>query len=723
MGVVYLAMDPRLKRLVAIKGLPAVHSEDPVWRAKLAREAEILGRMNHPHIALIYERLDVEGQGSYLIMEYVEGRSIREMLAQGPLAVQDSLRIAAHVASALESAHNRGIVHRDLKPENVQVTHDLQAKVLDFGLATPLSSALQSVDTEASTQSGQPSGMSQAGRIVGTHGYMSPEQARGRPIDRRTDVFAFGCLLYECMSGQAAFPGQTQADRMAAVLGDPPKWQALPAETPQSILDLLGHCLEKDPFDRLRDLADARWTLEMALGKRSTPTPRPAPSAPHNLPAQLVTFIGRESAIDRLRRTLSQGRLVSLVGSAGSGKTSLAIRLAHSLLHDCTGGIWFVDLSATVDPAAVADAIMATMRVPAREGRSAIEVVGETIGERESLLVLDCCEHVLAGAGAAIDALLRTCPGLRVLGTTREVIGLQGEQVYFVPSLSLPGDVATAADEDLLASEAVRLFIDRARLVRASYAPRGPPLAAIARICQRLDGIPLAIELAAARIKVLSPQQIEERLDDRFRLLTGGSASAGSRHRTLRAAMDWSYRLLSDEDRVSLHTLRVFGGGWSIEAACAVLRGDEVQVLDLLTRPVDKTFVVADAPPEPDGIAASRFRLLESIREYLQDRYRDPAEFRNLSGLGFDWTGVCEAHFEHFERAAGEALRGLDGPHEAHWRRVVVQDRDNFLIAQRHSLWYHPSSRGIAMTRTLSEIWRQVFKASASPHHDRQWSE
>jgi non-specific serine/threonine protein kinase len=713
MGVVYLALDPRLKRHVAIKALPSRYANDPEWHARLQQEAEVLGRLNHPHIALIYERLDVDGEGSYLILEYVDGRNLRQILREGPLRLPQALELSAQIATALEAAHHRGIIHRDIKPENIQVTDEFSAKVLDFGIATPVTTTISepvSGDTTIRISLASTSDPPDSPRGAGTPGYMSPEQARGRPVDRRTDIFAFGCVLFECLTGRPAFDGLSVQDRIAAVYENDPDWSLPPRDTPESIRDLIRHCLEKNLVDRLRDIGDARWTIETALGKRATPArPKVETPVPHNLPPTLVSFVGRQEIIDRLCATMRECRLLSVVGVGGCGKTSVALQVAARLLSDHAAGVWFVDLAGTDDAGRALETVVTVLGAGSRGHHCEIEGLRQKFGESEALLVLDGCEHLLPGLAPAIDQLLRACSRLRILATTREVLGLAAEQVYFMPSLKLPGDAAGESEEELLQNEAVRLFIERARLVRPGFDPKGASLAAIASICQRLDGIPLAIELAAARIRMLTPQQITSKLDNRFQLLTGGGITTPPRHRTLRATLEWSFRLLSEEDRRALHSLEVFSSGWSLEAASAVFEADELVALDLLTRLLDKSLIVTDPPADSQATPSDvRYRLHETIREYLREQRTENTDPQVQAELQKLWWNACLAHVRYYAALAKRVADGIKNAPSDALRAIVLKERDNFLSAQRFALETLDDLQW-TITEDLRFIWKCVF--------------
>jgi predicted ATPase len=352
-------------------------------------------------------------------------------------------------------------------------------------------------------------------------------------------------------------------------------------------------------------------------------SPAPLPPrevVPNNLPRQLTSFIGREQEIAAVKRQLSRMRLISLVGAGGSGKTRLALQAVSDLLEQYPDGVWFVELEAVADPSLIPQTVAATLGVREEPGRSLTATLADFLHSRSVLLLLDNCEQVIVACAQLAQALLRSCSNLRVLATSREALGITGEAVERVAPLSLPGEEALALAGTGLAAaalryEAVRLFVDRAGSVLPGYALTDQHAPVVAQLCRRLDGIPLALELAAARVKVLTVEQIAQRLDDRFRLLTGGSRTVLPRQQTLRAAIDWSYELLTEQERALLRRLAVFTGGWTLEAAEAVCAGEEIEaweVLDLLTQLADKSLViVAEA-----GDGESRYSLLETIREY-----------------------------------------------------------------------------------------------------------
>jgi non-specific serine/threonine protein kinase len=378
----------------------------------------------------------------------------------------------------------------------------------------------------------------------------------------------------------------------------------------------------------------------------------PLPEAPrHNLPAELTSFVGRQKDLAELPRLLASSRLLSLTGAGGVGKTRLAVRLASDLVTQFPDGVWLVDVAPLSMPDLVTQTIATAVGVREGPQRPIRDALLEHLRHRELLIVLDNCEHLIGVCAELAESLLRGAPDLRIVATSREALGVPGEIVYRVPSLSLPDELALPA-EALLHFEATQLFVERATAIEPTFESTPGNAGAIARICRRLDGIPLAIELAAARVAVLPLDQIEKRLQDRFRLLTGGARTAVARQRTLEATVAWSYQLLSEIERDTLSRLSVFPAGWTLEAAERVCGGDGIDandMLDLLSRLVSKSLVGR----ESSVVGECRYRLLETVRHYAHDRLMEAGAVDRL----------CDRHFEYFFdefRAAQTTLRGHD---------------------------------------------------------------
>lgn len=421
----------------------------------------------------------------------------------------------------------------------------------------------------------------------------------------------------------------------------------------------------------------------------------PADTAPlRNLPAQLSSFVGREREQADIAQRLQSNRLVTLTGPGGSGKTRLALRVAESMLDDFPDGVWLAELTPLSDPALILPTLAAIFGVRETAGRALLDGLIRHLRDRQALLVLDNCEHLIEASARLLEALLRGAPRLRVLATSREPLGLSGESVCRVPSLTLP-EAGGLSLEQLAQSEAGRLFEARATDVKSGFALSEANAAAVAQICQRLDGIPLALELAAARIRVMPPEQIAARLDDRFRLLTGGSRTALPRQQTLRALIDWSWDLLLEPERATLRRLSVFVGGWTLEAAEAVCASGDLEpgaVLDTLTRLVDKSLVLAEDQGDEE-----RYRMLETMRQYAREKLLESGE----SGP------IRDRHLGYFVEFGESGDAGLHGPEEAAWFNRLEIEHANLRAALEWSLDRGPAGAeaGLRLCGALGQFW------------------
>jgi len=431
---------------------------------------------------------------------------------------------------------------------------------------------------------------------------------------------------------------------------------------------------------RLKDLGGAERVFEVtAPGLAGGFGPLRSlddPALRHNLPSQATSFVGRAAELAELRSLVSGGsRLVTIAGPGGIGKSRLALQVAAEVLDGDGDGVWLAELAPVAEPEMVARAVAAVLGVREEPGRPMLDTLVDAVGDRYLLVVLDNAEHVLGAAAKLADAMLRSCPRACLLVTSREPLGVSGEHVLRVPPLAVP-PADLAAPGQLAAFESVQLFAERAVMYRQGFALDAADAAAVAAVCVRLDGIPLALELAAARLGSLSVSEISSRLDQRFRLLTGGSRTALPRHQTLRALIDWSYDLLNPEEQSVLGRLSVFAGGWTLEAAEAVTSaGDagEWQVLDQLAALVGKSLVLAE---ETQG--STRYRLLETVRHYAAER------LAQRPGPEPDETRA--AHRDHYLALVETADTHLRGPDEARWLDRLEAEFDNIRAALAFSL-------------------------------------
>jgi predicted ATPase/class 3 adenylate cyclase len=398
-----------------------------------------------------------------------------------------------------------------------------------------------------------------------------------------------------------------------------------------------------------------------------------------NLPVQLTSFIGREREIAEIKQELKSHRLVTLTGPGGTGKTRLSLQVAADLLDQFHNGIWFIELAPLTDPDLIPQTILSAIGIPEQSGKPPIEVLKEYLHEKKSLIVLDNCEHLLEASANLANTLLNAAPELKVLASSRESLGIKGEASYPVPSLSLPDIRHLPVIEQLSQYEAVRLFVERALLVAPHFVVDQHNAPFIAQICYRLDGIPLAIELAAARVKLLSVDQISARLDDRFRLLTSSSRTVLPRQQTLRALIDWSYDLLSESERLFLRRVSVFAGGWTLEAAeevCAGVEQHDIQsydVLDLLGQLVNKSLILV-VESSPSG--ETRYRMLETIRQYAQDRLSEAGGGELLR----------QRHLSYFAKLTEQAGPELYRSNQVFWLNKLDQELDNLRKALEWAL-------------------------------------
>jgi predicted ATPase/class 3 adenylate cyclase len=417
---------------------------------------------------------------------------------------------------------------------------------------------------------------------------------------------------------------------------------------------------------RLKDLREPEHLFQVVHPDLPADFPRlkSLDVLPNNLPVQLTSFIGREREKAEVRRLLSSTRVLTLTGSGGKGKTRLALQVAAEGLEGFPDGVWLVELAVLSDPSLVPKAVASALGVPEQQGRLLTETLVDGMRGKSVLVILDNCEHLVAACAHLTDVLLRACPNLRILATSREALGVTGETTWRVTSLSLPDPERLPPLDQFTEYEAIRLFVARAVAIAPQFAVTNRNALAVAQVCHRLDGIPLAIELAAARVKVLAVEQIAARLDDRFRLLTGGSRTALPRQQTLRAAMDWSYHLLSETERLLLRRLSVFAGGWALDAAEGICTGRNLEatdILDLLTSLVDKSLVQAETHR-----GEARYRLLETVRQYARDRLVEASEE----------VDVRTRHRAWYVALAERADREPRGPRQRIWR-----DHDNLRAA------------------------------------------
>jgi predicted ATPase len=622
----------------------------------------------------------------YYVMPMVEGETLRQRLGRRPpLSLPEALHLATGIASALSHAHAHDVIHRDIKPENVIVRRDGYVKVLDFGIARLGTSA----NAETMMTSTSPS------LVLGTPRYMSPEQARGEPASSATDVFSLGIVLYELATAKHPFDASSVLALLHAIASDTParprQWVA---DLPDRFEQLLLRMLAKSATDRPTADEVANELAVLAAGA-AKPSPRPREL---HLPVPLTPLVGRDAEVAAITARIRDDgvRLLTLTGPGGTGKTRVAIQAARDLTAYADGGVTFVNLAPIADARLVMPTVARALGVREVGDAPLAQSVEEHLrGLGRTLLVIDNFEHVIEGA-TVVKALLDACPDVQVLATSRLALGVYGERELAVPALPLPPPSALFSPSTLVAYGAVALFVDRAASVRPGFTLTPKNAASVVEICRRLDGLPLAIELAAARVKILPPADLLARIAHPLDLLTGGARDLPARQQTLRAAIKWSYDLLSHAEQTLFRRLSVFAGGCTLEAAEAVCNAAEdldADVLDGIAALVNNSLLVQH--PSEDG--EPRFDLLETFREYGREQMAERGEAALIE----------RAHAAYMLVLAEEETPEMSPAERVAWLRRCDVEHDNFRKAINTLVACDDGEWGLRLTAALFRFWEQ----------------
>jgi predicted ATPase/serine/threonine protein kinase len=719
-GVVYLGCDQQLlSRLVVIKVLLDESHQNDWLKKKFRLEVEALARIDHPNVVGVFDAGEMSDGKLYLVMQFVAGTDLRSAMKVEGMDFERVAHIIRQTGQAISAAHDKGVYHRDLKPENIMLNGqgegEEQVKIIDFGIA--------------SVKNSQVATYKETTAIAGTIGYMAPEQLMGKP-SASSDIYALGVISYEMLTGRRPFnpdsPYQLLEMQRAGV-------KVKPVDLRPSLEEAAQHIILKslsfDPGDRYSRARDFGEELARALtsderGRIYNKEPRFLGSTlvsvnlrRSNLPLQPTSLIGREAestAVEELLRH-EEVRLVTLTGAGGSGKTRLGLHVAEHLINEFENGVCFVSLAALSDTRLVASEIAQALGLREAGGNSLDQILKEYLRDKRMLLVLDNFEHVISAA-PLVAGLMAACPKLKILVSSRAALHLRGEHEFVVPPLALPDLKHLPSTEELTQYPGVALFIQRARAIKLHFGLTNENARAVAEICTRLDGLPLAIELAAARIKLLSPQAILARLDSRIQLvigeaqdsesrsksllapslqlLTGGAQDLPARQQTMRGTIAWSYDLLDEDEKKLFRNLAVFIRGFTLEAAeslCGETSDLQLRVLDGVSSLVDNSLLRQDE--HPDG--ESRFVMLETIRQYGLECLLPSGEADEIR----------HRHAGLFLSLAEEIEPELKGAQQSRWLKRLEDEHDNMRGALRWAMDNGELEDGLRMAGALGRFW------------------
>ena len=696
---VYLAEQIYLNTLAAIKVLNTHLTAETM--ANFLNEARQLSQLDHPHILRVLD-FGLAQERPYLVMEYAPGGTLRERHPRGSrVPLQAILSYVTDVAPALQYAHDQGLVHGDLKPENLLLGKHEQVLLSDFGIAllVPAPNSLH------------------VPHMYGTLIYMAPEHLRGVP-SLQSDQYALAVMVYEWLSGQPPFQGAVAEVVSQHLFTTPTLLRQQDAEIPLAVERVVLKALSKDPKLRFGDVLSFATALREASQPETSPAPfqvhnpstpltaeQDATSSPvrfQNLPPLLAPLIGREQQEQAISSLLLKPavRLLTLTGTAGIGKTRLAQKVATDLSEVFTHGVCLVQLAPLSDPDLVVSTIAQTLGLRDVEDRSLFESLKAFLRDKHLLLLLDNFEQILPAAPALVELLL-ACPSIKILVTSRAVLHVEGEYEFSVPPLSLPDPLHLPAYEQLLQYAAVALFVERAQMVKPQFVLSEDNAAAVVQICIRLDGLPLSIELAAARSRLLPPQALLERLNHRLAVLTGGRQDAPTRQQTLRDTIRWSYDLLNAQEQRCFRRLAIFVGGCTLEAAeavCSAAADLSLPAIDLVASLLDKSLLQQS---DRDGVE-SRLLMLETIREYALETLANSGELEATE----------EVHAMCYLTLAERGDPELFGHQQHLWVDRMTRDSENLRSALQWLLGEQHQESLLRLASSLGWFWYMCGRLS-----------
>ncbi|MFI1460273.1 protein kinase [Nocardia carnea] len=701
-GVVYRCTQQALDRTVAVKLLTGRTDEDN--RARFVREQRAMGRLTgHPNIVPVLEAGVTDGGRLYLVTPYYASGSLEHRIRRyGPLPAADTLQLGVKIAGALESAHRLGVVHRDVKPGNILLTDYGEPALTDFGIAH-ISGGFRTAE----------------GTVTGSPAYTAPEVLEGDTPTPAADVYGLGATLFSALTGHAAFERGTGEKIVTQFLRITS--QALPDlrenGIPGDITDLVEAAMSRDPRARPSAAAfgeDARRVQRRrgypvgAMALRDVPLEarrdeQPAPSSRESpvqdrtgdLPLELTSLVNRRSELAEVKNLLATQRLVTLTGIGGVGKTRLALRAAAQALRDFDDGVRLVDLADISEAELLVEVVAAAVGVRDEPAAPLIDVLVDFLCPRDVLLVLDNCEQLVQAVAEFTEVILRACPDLRILVTGREPLNIAGETVLRISPLTVPEPGRAPSLKSMPRFDSVTLFTERAAAVVPGFELDEDNKGAVAGICARLDGLPLAIELAAARMRTLSPQQILQRLNDRYALLTQSARTAPSRQQTLRLCVDWSFDLCTPAEQQLWSQLSVFAGSCELDAVEGVCDADTapLSLLDVLSSLVDKSILVRE-----ESGTVPRFRMLEMLRDYGRRKLRETGRLEEMRHRHHDW----------YQQVISDAAAGWISAEQPRWIARLEREQGNLRDALEYCLTENTAAAidaGLCTAAGLYEFW------------------
>ncbi|WP_067904668.1 protein kinase domain-containing protein [Nocardia vaccinii] len=720
-GVVYRCNQVALDRMVAVKVLTA--DLDQENRERFVREQRAMGRLSgQPNILGVLQVGTTTSGLPYLVMPYCpQGCLDARIRGHGPLSAAEALRVGVKLAGALETAHRLGILHRDVKPSNILITDYGEPALTDFGIARI------------------PDGFrTDAGTVTGSPAFTAPEVLAGKAPTPAADVYGLGATLFAALTAHAAFErrsGEQVVAQFLRITTQPTpnlREHGIDEDLAQVIEHAMGRSPEQRPSaaalgEQLQQLQARRGLPvdEMAVRaeagaehKAATPVPLATDYSPARgpnplgppvstrgaIPHELTSFVGRRTDLTQAKRLLASSRLVTLTGIGGVGKTRLALRAAVGAQRGFPDGVWLVELGQLHD-GALLPGVIATAAGLRPQGKPVLDVLIDYLASRQLLLVLDNCEQIVDAAAKVAETLLTACPKLQILATSREALSVGGEALLQVRPLTVPDPDQRPSLRGAPRYDAVALFVERAAAAVPRFALTEDNVAVVAEICRHLDGLPFAIELAAARLRALSPEQILARLTDRYALLTHGSRSAPSRQQTLRWCIDWSYSLCTRPEQQVWAQLSVFAGSVELDAAEQVCRDNlgEADLLDVLTTLVDKSILIRE---ESDSVV--RFRLLETVGDYGRDKLEQAGEYTQMRRRHVDW----------YRQLAERADADWMSPRQLEWIARLNREQPNLREALDFCLTDIEAEPGAALSfvAALQPFWLSHGQAGEARH-------